>query len=139
MKERETDTIITVGTIDLSDDYLNESKGSFGGNLNECDISVKGSEGPIPHFHIKSKDGSCQCCPCLYDALYFNHAEYQGKLSQKQKIALNNWMNKPNRKFPAYNNWYVLCSWWEEAGNPTINVPHKPKQPDYTKLENMIG
>ena len=142
LKERKTNEIYTIGTTDFSDcneEFVNEIKGSFGNGLNECSVVIRGNEGMIPHCHVISKDGRWQSCPCLYDALYFNHAEYQGKFTQKQKKKFNEWMMQISDADPKNTNWELLCILWKVSNNPLKNVPYKPKQPDYTKLENMIG
>ena len=142
MKERETDEIFTIGVIDFSncDDSLNEGyRGSFGNGLNNCSIVVRGNEGMYPHCHVISKDSSFQCCPCLDKAVYFNHREYQGKFTPKQKKVFNDWMKLPAREDPSKTNWQMLCMIWNYANDVQVIHKDRNKQPDYTRLENMIG
>lgn len=137
----------TIGTIEFTDSIAESYTKMNFDSIGICEINIYGKEGIIPHFHILSKSRSkvkgnksnFNCCICLYEPLYFNHGTKQDKLDKKSKEKLNSWLSEPVDQNTSTTNWEMLCYIWKFAGNPMINVPNNPKQPDYTKLEYMKG
>lgn len=133
---------IGFGTVSGTGLLMEVSPGRFnlGNPVGKCRIEVYSNEGQIPHFHIigESKSKKFECCPCIYDAVYFNHGTKIDRLSNKQLIILNNWLNSPCDKFGgAINNWHIISSLWEMCHNPMTNVPKNPVQPNYSNMINM--
>lgn len=96
-----------------------------------------GSEGPIPHFHLKKNGLDRDACFCLFEPKYFSHDSHQGMLSPKDQKNLDKVLNM---KVPNDNNnftvWEKLVSDWV-----TLNESFKTysgiivnKKPNYSKL-----
>jgi len=134
-----------VGTIELSnigEEFLAEmSPGNI--NLSNrvgfCDIEVWGNEGPIPHFHIITKNNiNWECCIELFNPKYFNHGSKQGILTSKQLKMLDTWLKEPyvSDYIKANTRWEALVGFWIAQGNPMRFVPKNATQPDYKKINN---
>lgn len=88
-----------------------------------CFIKIKGSEGPIPHFHIESKSNKkFYCCIKLYEADYFHHITGEVDLTPDQKKILNNNI--------SVQDWKDLCTTWN-----SLNVNESSK---LVQFENYI-
>ena len=140
MELRDEDSYI--GSIDLfTIDLLNESttKTNFP-KLGKCDIIVRGNEGPIPHFHIASKDDSFHCCVCITQPRYFKHGNKNGELNRKQRIALNNFLHKKD-EYSVLNIsiWDNIVNDWNR-NNPSHRIAKslQKEQPDYTTMTDSI-
>lgn len=135
--------IVNLGYVDfnlLSDEFLLEvSPGKIDNNIiGKCKIEVYGGEGPIPHFHIIGLTKKFECCPCIFQPLYFNHGTKTDKLIKNQLKILDLWLREPCTKFGGVlTNWEVIVQLWESCGNPLKNFKLDSTQPDYTKMKNM--
>ena len=101
-----------------------------------CSIEVFGDEGLIPHFHVVGIN--FECCPCIYEPLYFNHGYKTDKLSKKELKILDTWLRQAHKNLNI-SNWEYICMIWEECGNP-MNIANKyknPVQPHYEDTVNM--
>ena len=105
--------------------------------VGECKIYVYSGEGTIPHFHIIPKN-DIECCICIYEPLYFNHGNKQGKLNSKQRKILNEWLKEANYANSKLTNWEGIAYAWF-IGNGDKYIPKNPKQPNYSDMENMRG
>ena len=103
-----------------------------------CDLKIKASEGPVPHFHIESKATDLYCCVCIYQPLYFKHNNKETELTKEQKILLDNFMDK---------HWDELDRYWKQAygGNKFENYCkdhnldiNNLTKPDYTTMNDSI-
>ena len=142
MESNEKYQPISIGTIELSnigEEFIAEmSPGSvpLSYKIGFCKIEVWPNEGPIPHFHIISKnDIKWECCIEIYNSKYFHHGSKQGTLTNKQLKILDSWLREKSKihNYPNLTNWDLLCIFWLGQGNPTKLVPQNPVQPDYTK------
>ena len=129
-----------IGTIDFStEELLYEDcigRVNFPNNIGECSIYVYSDEGTIPHFHIIPKNGSSECCVCIYEPLYFNHGNKQLQLNSKQRKILNKWLKSEFKYNKKVTNWEVISTAWI-IGNGDKYAPNLPSQPNYTNLVNM--
>ena len=135
--------IVNLGYVDfnlLSDEFLLEvSPGKIDNSIiGKCKIEVYGGEGPIPHFHIIGLTKKFECCPCIFQPLYFNHGTKTDTLTKNQLKILDSWLREPCTKFGGVlTNWEVIVQLWESCGNPLKNFKLESTQPDYTKMKNM--
>lgn len=103
-----------------------------------CSIEVYGNECMIPHFHIIGDN--FECCPCIYEPLYFNHGNKNDKLSNKDLKTLDNWLREQSKFYTQkISNWESICVLWHQCDNPTKLVPKNPVQPHYVDMINMRG
>ena len=127
---------LLIGEIDFGNEILDEQKlgdVNLKSKLGTCGIYVYNNEGPIPHFHIKSKNNDLECCVEIYRPLYFNHGSKQGKLNNKQCELLDEWLNK--KVFPFnITNWESISLSWDNSQNPSTNVPVNRVKPNYLLL-----
>ena len=72
------------------------------------DILLYVGEGPIPHFHMVSKDKSFDYCICIFDNYYFSHGTHQSVLDPVQRISLNDFLDLPNHDSPYATNWQCI-------------------------------
>ena len=131
---------ILIGEINL-DDFsitineilnLNEDIGlNLKSDLGIGKIYVYSNEGNIPHFHINGK--GWKSCIKIYEHKYFIHKDYTQTFSSKQRKILNNYLHQKTDIYSG-TNWEYICYVWKLRGNPIINIPANPIQPDYTKL-----
>lgn len=100
------------------------------------DILLYVGEGPIPHFHMVSKDKSFDCCICIFDNYYFSHGMHQIVLDPVQRISLNDFLDLPNHNSPYATNWQIIRSLWIIFNRGTDGRrEHYPiYQPDYTEI-----
>jgi hypothetical protein len=101
------------------------------------DILLYVGEGPIPHFHIVSKDKSFDCCICIFDNYYFSHGGmYQSVLNTEQRKLLNDFLSSPNHDSPYATNWQCIRYLWIAFNRGTDGrKEHYPiDQPDYTNI-----
>ena len=94
-------------------------------------IYVYSNEGNIPHFHINGK--GWKSCIKIYEPKYFIHGDYTQTFSSKQRKILNSYLHQRNNTYSG-TNWEYISYVWKLRGNPIINIPENPIQPDYTKL-----
>lgn len=132
----------SIGTLELSnigEEFLAEmSPGSvpLSNRIGFCDIQVWNNEGPIPHFHIISKNNiNWECCIEIFNAKYFKHGSKQGTLTTKQLKILNDWLKEPcyDDGIRADSRWDMIKYFWKAQGNPMKFVRENSTQPDYTK------
>jgi hypothetical protein len=131
--EKET---LLIGEIDFDQNlYLEAEIGKINlkSQLGMCKIEVYSNEGPVPHFHIISKEKKWECCIEIYRPLYFNHGSKQGKLNNRQCKILDDWMKEKHFPYPL-TYWETAALSWELNENPMSNIPPAPKKPDYTQL-----
>lgn len=133
---------VSIGTIELSnigEEFIAEMSPRsvpLSYKIGFCKIEVWPNEGPIPHFHIISKnDINWECCIEIYNSKYFHHGSKQGTLTNKQLSILDSWLREKSKihNYPNLTNWDLLCIFWLGQGNPTKLVTQNPVQPDYTK------
>lgn len=107
-------------------------------------IIVYGDEGPVPHFHIESKDFNC--CVCIFNNKYFDHGIHQDTLNRKQLKELDSFMRNKCSLEEKITNWEAVKILWVASnvtGNSNFGITlrykliykYKNKQPDYTKLK----
>lgn len=127
-----------VGTIDLGSVFQEGSTGRLSFNsIGECSVYVYSDEGPVPHFHIISKNKKFHCCVCIYEPLYFNHGYKTDTLNANQRKLLNNWLKEKHYKAPM-TNWEVIDLLWDSNNeeNKKYKIQKTSTQPDYTNMEN---
>ena len=127
-----------VGTIDLGGVFQEGSTSRLSFNsIGECKVYVYGDEGPIPHFHIISKNGNFKCCVCIYESLYFNHGYKTDTLNANQRKNLNEWL-KEKHKTLNNTNWEVIKFLWDSNNeeNKKYKIYKSNTQPDYINMEN---
>lgn len=126
-----------IGTITFFDFGIGESTiGSVKLRPIYVDIKVYGGEGPIPHFHMVTKDKSFDCCICIFDNYYFCHGGHQSVLNGVQRKSLNEFLSSPNHKSPYITNWQYIRDIWI-ANNEDTDGRHGDyplNQPDYTEI-----
>jgi hypothetical protein len=100
------------------------------------DILLYVGEGPIPHFHMVSKDKSFDCCICIFDNYYFSHGMHQSVLNTTQRKSLNEFLSSPNPEFPSATIWETIRYEWIVNNKYTDgrNGDYPTSQPDYTNI-----
>lgn len=137
-----------IGEIDLSsplENFLAEAveKFNFGKKLGICTIAVKSNEGEIPHLHIENERGF-KCHICLYEPLYFEHKQGEGKLSSDQKVMLQDFLLDSHKGNPNKTNWEFAAGDWKQRNDQDgkklerylKNRGLDGTMPDYTTLDN---
>jgi len=100
------------------------------------DILIYVGEGPIPHFHMVSKDKSFDCCVCIFDNYYFNHGTHQSVLNTTQRKKLNEFLSSLNQESLSMTFWESIRFVWIINNKYTDGRrDHYPlNQPDYTEI-----
>ena len=112
-----------------------DALGSFKPDNNRLYVKVYSNEGPIPHFHIMTKDKSFETCVRLDSAKYFNHGHIKGKLNTKQIKALVSFLNKKSPKHNGKTIFEIIVMAWNiSTDNKTKLSLKSTKMPDYIKL-----
>jgi hypothetical protein len=138
------DECIVVGEIDLTVfirdlvSFVNEKNI---GDLNlqnkvgNCFICVYGNEGPVPHFHIKSKrTKDFECCIEIYNERYFDHGSKTSHLNGFQLEILDNWLRLQSKYDISKSNWQYICFLWKQNNGPLVEgIKERKDQPDYKK------
>ena len=113
-------------------------------NINKigvCSVRVYNGEGQIPHFHIINKDGSFDCCICIYSNNYFSHPGHADQFSSnKQLEKLNTWLDQTDKKNRSNTNWETICQEWEK-NNPECKFPKDKKvtiKPEYKDIKSTL-
>lgn len=117
--------------------FSNNNEATVASKQIPIDILLYVGEGPIPHFHMVSKDKSFDCCICIFDNYYFNHGGmHQSSLDTEQRKLLNDFMSSPNHDSPYATNWQCIRSIWIANNEDTDGRRnHYPlNQPDYTSI-----
>ena len=133
---------ITIGTINFNDviaeQQVQGNKRFNPNDIGECVIEVYPREGPIPHFHIFSRDKKFNTCIRIYENFYFSHGgKYKDIFNSKQCKQLNEYLKqdytKGRVKITIWDeiifSWYIL--------NPDCIYPDSKKantQPHYENL-----
>lgn len=146
--EGHTDEVIyLLGTINLEgfdsifeQEVENKNKRFKSKSIGEYKVEIYGSEGPIPHMHVFNSDKSFEACVCIHSNNYFVHGgKYTDKFSSKQCKEFNEWMKKPNTKFPMEaTNWQIAVGLWEVA-NPDCKFPENRKVKTQPHYEDMVN
>ena len=108
--------------------------------IGKCSVEVRDKEGPIPHMHSDSEDGSFKACVCLHTNMYFSHdkIKYDQFSNSKQLHDLDKWLRNPNVKYgQGRTNYQVAVDLWFMNGNPDYGFDMSV-QPDYTTLSGEI-
>lgn len=106
--------------------------------LGVCTAYVYPGEGPVPHFHLVSKEK--EICICLYEPKYFSHGKHKlnpkDRLNNVQREVLNNWMKMANYGDDRLTNWEMLVANWKNNNpdNKRYNIRFPKEQPDYNNL-----
>ena len=80
--------------------------------LGECKILIYSNEGPLPHFHLQSKNDEFKTCICIYSAHYFAHGEaYRGTLNSGQRNQLDAYLR--SRVKNNMTIWEQIANFWE--------------------------
>jgi hypothetical protein len=105
------------------------------------DILLYVGEGPIPHFHMVSKDKSFDCCICIFDNYYFSHGTHQSVLNTEQRKLLNDFLSSQNHDSPCATNWQCIRYVWIVNNKYTDgrNGDYPTNQPDYTIIRPFSG
>lgn len=118
------------------DDYLNEE--GFGninlGSNNKagiCKVFVYDIEGPIPHFHLKSKN--FETCIKIYEPEYFKHDGKEGELNSNQRKKLDDWLSEKSSDNKYKTNWEEISDYWNTVHGVPKNATDE--QPNYRKLK----
>ncbi len=132
--------VFMLGEIDFEGSSLNEAQGpiNFKSGGGECKIFIYGSEGRIPHFHIKGMNNDFECCIKICKAEYFDHGYKTDHLSKKDLEKLDEFLNKKNKKFPEKTNWEVALAFWNSAENEG-QAPENCKKPVYANIGDSSG
>jgi len=109
-------------------------------------IYVYGKEGDIPHFHIVKEhiikeSGDFECCACIYEPLYFDHAGKSDRLDIEEREILNEFLKAPAKFNNKMSNWQAIEFLWNYANGTDNESPRqstKSQQPDYTKMIDSI-
>lgn len=105
------------------------------GRFDTFKITVFGNEGPIPHFHFESLDGTIDGCIRLDKPEYFKHGTHQSTLKHKERRKMIEWLQTPHKSLGEYGliNWKVICIYWDDNN---INYPFNKNatMPDYSQL-----
>lgn len=109
-------------------------------SIGDCKVEIYGGEGAVPHMHVFNSNKSFEACICIYSNNYFGHGgKYDDKFSSKQCKEFNEWMSKPNTKFPGQaTNWQIAVTLWEVA-NPDCKFPENRKVKTQPHYEDMIN
>ena len=105
-------------------------------------LHVEGSEGYIPHFHLKGKScyfktDECRTCINIKDAKYFHHGVYMGVLNSKGKKILQKHLSAYHNDLNKNNNWNAVVFLWNSfnADDSKKHIDIKDTEmPDYTEL-----
>ena len=133
---------ITIATIDFNDviaeQQVQGNKRFNPNGIGECVIEVYPREGPIPHFHICSKDKNFNSCIRIYENFYFSHGgKYKDIFNSKQCKQLNNYLMQDCTKEPKVMSvWESIIFCWNFL-NPNCIYPDNKKvntQPHYENL-----
>lgn len=125
-----------IGTITFYDFGINESTvASIKLRPIYVDIRVYTGEGPIPHFHLVTRDKSFDCCICIFDNYYFNHGTHQSVLNSVQRKSLNDFLSSINNE-SSITNWESIRYAWILNNKYTDgrNGDYPKNQPDYTEI-----
>lgn len=147
---------IFIGELDLDTGFLDkfvteDSIGStnIGGRHKTVKIYVYGGEGPVPHFHIISKEkhqGNKQLpaiCVCIFEAKYFIHSKNNTSLngtfdSNSEAKAIDKYLRnkyKANGVDFGITLWQHMVNLWFEK-NPIryAGINYTNIQPNYSKI-----
>ena len=128
-----------VGEIAFDDSIEEASYGEVGlKHLGECSVYIYSNEGPIPHFHLISKNKKFETCICIFEPLYFLHGTKTGTLNSKQRKQLNNWMNqKIDYSDANITNWQsIKLAWIWNNGKRFKEIIMNYPQPNYSDMVN---
>lgn len=116
--------------------FSNNNEATVASKQIPVDILLYVGEGPIPHFHMVSKNKSFDCCICIFDNYYFSHDMHQTALDSVQRKTLNDFLSLPNHYSPYATNWQIIRSLWIVFNRGTDGrKEHYPiDQPDYTEI-----
>lgn len=138
-----TETSWLLEEIDLSVDPIEEAEvgRKLFGSKGLCKIYVNNGEGPLPHFHLESKDKKTDICICIYSPHYFDHGKHTGSLNSQQREILDKWLREPDEEMKV-SRWNVIEYLWflnnPQYNNPKFRPPVAQRiQPDYTKLKSF--
>lgn len=133
---------ITIGTIEFNDviaeQQVQGNKRFNPNGIGECVIEVYPREGPIPHFHIFSRDKKFNTCIRIYENFYFSHGgKYKDIFNSKQCKQLNGYLKqdytKGRVKITIWDeiifSWYIL--------NPDCIYPDNKKSNNQPHYENL--
>lgn len=126
-----------IGTVIFYDFSINESTvASVKLRPIYVDIRVYAGEGPVPHFHLVTKDRSFDCCICIFDNYYFNHGTHQSVLNSTQRKALNEFLSSINNESLHMTIWESIRYEWIVNNKYTDgrNGDYPKNQPDYTEI-----
>lgn len=138
-KYNDDDVFFKCGIVDLGviiDEANAEAKLK---DIGVCEIVVHGSEGPVPHFHLKSKSSKFETCIRIDKADYFLHGKYKDKLTNStQKKVLDQVLRstaivKDSILKEDATVWDTVCLSWKLASNPEY-IKFPKHQPDYNNL-----
>ena len=109
-----SDNIIT--EIDFGDVIVETTTIDGGETLSKTKISIRGNEGPEPHFHITAPD--FHSCVYLDKVGYFSHNNTcKDKLSKDQKESLVKLLNKTSKRNKNMTNYEFLVASWNSANH----------------------
>lgn len=98
-------------------------------------IYVYDNERNIPHFHIKERTGTFDCCVRLDNADYFSHSNHTDKLTKSLKKSLIHFLKEPNKKNKKLTNYEACVFGWN-----LMNENHEitdTNMPDYENLDTI--
>jgi len=103
-------------------------------NIGTCQTVIWGNEGPIPHFHILSKDRSFNLGINLLDATYCDHNKTNYILSDIQIKSLIDHLFHIDGVWSKCTNWCYLLIRYYENNELDYNLP---KVDDFTSINLM--
>ena len=124
----------------ISEDTIISNQISYKKKTLNYQILVYDKEGPIPHFHVKGKDGNVDVCICIFEPRYFDHRSHVGTLNSKELKVLDGFLRSECNSITKNTYWgFIVDTWcynnrYDYNKYPQIIVTDK--QPDYT---HMLG
>ena len=139
------------GEVDISQNFIAEDlfgSVSIKGRYKNVKISVYGGEGPIPHFHLRSKEQKNgktlpEICICLFVPCYFDHGDYKNtgtfENNSQAKIIDDYLRNTPffdkNKNIKYDSVWKAMVDKWFESNPGMYNgIEYGDIQPDYRHI-----
>lgn len=134
-------------------EIINEVSENIGGTRYTLSVYGNGSEGPVPHFHVKKNGKGAEACLCIFEPLYFSHNNHQGELTKPDTKIIDRILVKPYKNNPQITNWEEIKREWiilntdsfsKYRGIKNVNQPpkyegikfgdqHPEAKPDFSK------
>lgn len=119
-------------------EIFNEFTVNSGGTRYTLSVYGSGSEGPIPHFHVKKNGKGKEACLCIFEPKYFSHDSHQGELSKEDLKKIDKILAEQNKRNLDKTNWKEIADEWIELnGNSFANYKgiKTDKAPTYAGIK----